>query len=398
MKLHPNIIQSIIVSLKKIFTEGAYADDVVRNLLQSNPKWGSRDRRFIAGTIYTIVRWWRRYEFIANTSVADTQRFEKVVAVYLHETYKNEIETPLPASIDALDFETRSHEAFANRAIRASIEEWMDILGEQQLGKERWERELDFLNAEADVFIRVNTVKHNAKEVQQVLEKEGVAAETFGPLEETLKLKERKPLQRLASYLNGYYEVQDVGSQMIAHYLSPKPKATVIDACAGAGGKTLHIAALMQNKGRVISMDIEAQKLKELERRALRAGVSCIQTKPIKENTIVEFKNAADFLLLDVPCSGMGVLRRNPDDKWKLTKERVDTLVQIQQQILQEYSTMLRPGGILVYATCSILPAENDNQIDLFLKTNSNFQLEKKQTIYPSEGGDGYFMARLIKQ
>ncbi len=398
MKLHPNIIQSIIVSLKKIFTEGAYADDVVRNLLQSNPKWGSRDRRFIAGTIYTIVRWWRRYEFIANTSTADPQRFEKIVAVYLYDTYKNEIETPLPADIDPINFENRTREALANRAVQASIEDWMDMLGEQQLGKERWESELEFLNAEADVFIRVNTVKHHAKEVQQVLEKEGVATEIFGPLKETLKLKERKPLQRLTSFLNGYYEVQDVGSQMIAHYLAPQSKSTVIDACAGAGGKSLHIAALMQNKGRIISMDIEAPKLKELERRALRAGVTCIQTKPIKENTIAGFKNAADFLLLDVPCSGMGVLRRNPDDKWKLTKERVDALVQIQQQILQEYSTMLKPGGILVYATCSILPAENDNQIDIFLKTNANFQLEKKQTIYPSEGGDGYFMARLIKQ
>ncbi|MGN6645198.1 MAG: RsmB/NOP family class I SAM-dependent RNA methyltransferase [Cytophaga sp.] len=398
MKLHPNIIQSIIVSLKKIFTEGAYADDVIRNLLQSNPKWGSRDRRFIAGTLYSIVRWRRRYEFVVNTSATDPQRFEKIVAAYLYDIYKSEIETPLPAAVDPADFSTRSFEALTNRAVHASIEDWMDILGEQQLGKERWERELEFLNTEADVFIRVNTVKHNAKQVQQVLEKEGVATEAFGTLNETLKLKERKPLQRLASYLNGYYEVQDVGSQMIAHYLSPQPKATVIDACAGAGGKTLHIAALMQNKGKIISMDIEAPKLKELERRALRAGVTCIQTKPIKENTIAGFKNAADFLLLDVPCSGIGVLRRNPDDKWKLTKDRIDTLVHVQQQILQEYSTMLKPGGILVYATCSILPAENDNQIDLFLKTNGNFQLEKKQTIYPSEGGDGYFMARLVKR
>lgn len=398
MKLHPNIIQSVIVSLKKIFVEGAYADDIVRNLLQSNPKWGSRDRRFIAGTIYTIVRWWRKYEFIANTSLTDSACFEKVVAAYLYDVYKEEIETPLPADIDREDFEKRSKEAQSNRAVAASIDEWMDALGEQELGKERWEKELNFLNVEADVFIRTNTIKQNSKEVCNILAKEGIEVEPFGKLTETLKLKERKPLQRLSSYMSGYYEVQDVGSQLIAHYLAPSPKSTVIDACAGAGGKTLHVAALMQNKGRIISMDIEAPKLKELEKRALRAGASIIQTKAIKEHTIASLKNTADFLLLDVPCSGIGVLRRNPDDKWKLSKERIGELVQIQQHILQEYSSMLKAGGTLVYATCSILPSENDKQIDLFLSSNPNFVLEKKQTIYPSEGGDGYFMARLLKK
>lgn len=398
MKLHQNIIQSVVLSLKRIFMEGAYADDIVRNLLQSNPKWGSRDRRFIAGAIYTIVRWWRKYEFIANTSLADSLCFEKVVATYVFDVYKEDIETPLPADINREDFEKRSKEAQSNRAVAASIEEWMDELGEKELGKERWEKELDFLNIEAEVFIRVNTIKQNSKGVCKVLAKEGIEVEHFGKLPETLKLKERKPLQRLASYMNGYYEVQDVGSQLIAHYLAPLPKSTVIDACAGAGGKTLHIAALMQNKGSIISMDIEAPKLKELEKRALRAGASIIQTKAIKEHTIASLKNTADFLLLDVPCSGIGVLRRNPDDKWKLSKLRIEELVQIQQHILQEYSSMLKASGTLVYATCSILPSENDKQIDAFLKGNPDFVLEKKQTIYPSEGGDGYFMARLLKK
>jgi len=398
MKLHQNIIQSIVLSLKKIFIEGAYADDIVRNLLQSNPKWGSRDRRFIAGTIYTIVRWWRKYEFIADTTLSDQACFEKVVAAYLYDVYGDEIQASLPAEIHKDDFEKRRNEAQSDRAIASSVPVWMDKLGENELDKERWEKELEFLNLEADVFIRVNTIKNNPKDVQNILEKEGVATEVFGGLKETLKLKERKPLQRLISYTSGLYEVQDVGSQLIAHYVSPSSNTTVIDACAGAGGKTLHLAALMRNKGHIISMDIEAPKLKELEKRAQRAGVNIVQTKAIRENTIAGLKNTADFLLLDVPCSGIGVLRRNPDDKWKLSKARIEELVQIQQHILEEYSSMLKPGGVLVYATCSILPSENDKQIDTFLKKYSNFELEKKQTIYPSEGGDGYFMARLLKK
>ena len=398
MKLHQNNILSIIQSLKKIFSEGAYADDTVRNLLQSNPKWGSRDRRFIASTIYTIVRWWKRYLFIADTSISDTQCFEKVLSVYLYETYGNALETPLPVAIDPEIVATRILDAKKNRATEASIEMWMDSRCAEELGTEKWEQELAFLNKEADVFIRVNTLKRNTMQVIEDLQKENIQAAPFGNYSETLRLAERKPLQRLASFLNGNYEIQDAGSQILAHYLSPKPGSMVIDACAGAGGKSLHLAALMQNKGKITSMDIEVPKLKELERRATRAGVDIIKTKYITEGVITSLKNTADYVLLDVPCSGIGVLRRNPDDKWKLTEERIDALTKIQQHILQEYSVMVKSGGVLVYATCSILPSENDKQIAQFLEKNNHFQLEKKQTIYPSEGGDGYFMARLIKK
>lgn len=398
MKLHPNILSSVITSLKKIFSEGAYADDIVRNLLQSNPKWGSRDRRFIAGSIYTIVRWWKRYLFIAETTEQDEKCFEKVLSVYLHETYGGDLETPLPIAIDGSKYQEQVFKAALIRAVNGSVPDWMNELCTTELGEEVWEKELAILNKEADVFIRVNTLKGNSKQTIDVLQKEGVEANAFGAYPETLKLVERKPLQRLASFLNGMYEVQDAGSQVIAHYLNPTSGTKVIDACAGAGGKSLHIAALMKNRGQITSMDVEAPKLKELERRAVRAGVNIIKTKAITTGTIASLKNSADYVLLDVPCSGIGVLRRNPDDKWKLSKDRIDTLVKIQQAIIQEYSMMVKSGGVLVYATCSILPSENDKQIDAFLAVNKQFELEKKQTVYPSQGGDGYFMARLIKK
>lgn len=398
MKLHPNILSSVIISLRKIFSEGAYADDIVRNLLQSNPKWGSRDRRFIAGSMYTIVRWWKRYLFIAETTEQDTLCFEKVLSVYLHEAYGSDLETPLPIAINEAKYQEQIAKAALIRAVNGSIPDWMDELCIKELGEDVWKKELAILNKEADVFIRVNTLKGNSKQTIDVLQKEGIESSSFGAYPETVKLAERKPLQRLASFLKGMYEIQDAGSQVIAHYLNPTPNAKVIDACAGAGGKSLHIAALMKNKGQIISMDIEAPKLKELERRAVRAGVDIIKTKTITNGTIASLKNSADYVLLDVPCSGIGVLRRNPDDKWKLSKERIDTLVTIQQSIIQEYSMMVKSGGVLVYATCSILPSENDKQIDAFLAVNKQFELEKKQTVYPSQGGDGYFMARLIKK
>jgi 16S rRNA (cytosine967-C5)-methyltransferase len=172
----------------------------------------------------------------------------------------------------------------------------------------------------------------------------------------------------------------------------------VIDACAGGGGKTLHIAALMQNKGRIISMDITQWKLDELKKRARRATASNIEPRLIEgSKTIKRLENSADRVLLDVPCSGSGVIKRNPDAKWKLNLDFIERTKAIQQKILSEYSSMTKKGGQLVYSTCSVLPSENRNQVDEFLKNNENFELIKDKTILPSEGFDGFYMA-LIKR
>jgi len=171
---------------------------------------------------------------------------------------------------------------------------------------------------------------------------------------------------------------------------------TVVDACAGAGGKSLHIAAMMKDNGKVISMDVEERKLSELKRRADRGGASIIQTHLINANTVSQYKNTADRLLLDAPCSGLGVLKRNPDAKWKLSIDFINQIKDVQQEILSNYSQMVKPGGIMVYATCSILPSENQNQIETFLANNkNNFEFIEDRKVMPSEGFDGFYMAKL---
>ena len=186
---------------------------------------------------------------------------------------------------------------------------------------------------------------------------------------------------------------------MIAPFLQVKPGMRVIDACAGAGGKTLHLAALMQNKGRIIALDTEGWKLEELKKRGRRAGVANVETRVIESSkTIKRLEKSADRLLLDVPCSGLGVLKRNPDAKWKLSVEFIDRVKAIQQQILTDYTSMLKPGGLFVYSTCSLFPSENEQQVEKFLKANSNkFELQEQKTILPSDGFDGFFMARMKK-
>ena len=175
----------------------------------------------------------------------------------------------------------------------------------------------------------------------------------------------------------------------------------MIDACAGAGGKSLHLAALMENKGTLLSLDIHEWKLAELKKRARRNGVQNLETRPITNSKVIKrLHERADRVLLDVPCSGLGVLRRNPDAKWKLSQDFVDRVVAEQADILARYSRMVKPGGKLVYATCSILPRENEQQLERFLggDAGAGWKLEEQRTFLPqTDGFDGFFVSRLVK-
>jgi 16S rRNA (cytosine967-C5)-methyltransferase len=213
-----------------------------------------------------------------------------------------------------------------------------------------------------------------------------------------IKLLKRQRLQSLAAYQNGLFEIQDASSQLVAPFLQVKPGMMVIDACAGAGGKALHIASLMKNAGKILAMDVEPKKLRELERRAKNAAVEIIQTSVITPEEIIKNKGKADRLLLDVPCSGLGVLKRNPDAKWKLSAAFIEEIQITQANILKEYAEMLKPEGMMVYATCSILPSENEQQVAAFIAKQPNkYALLKELRVMPSQGYDGFYMA-LIKK
>jgi 16S rRNA (cytosine967-C5)-methyltransferase len=219
---------------------------------------------------------------------------------------------------------------------------------------------------------------------------------------DALILEERQNIFRSAPFKAGLFEVQDASSQLVAASLAVEPGMRVIDACAGAGGKTLHLAALMENKGKIISMDLEEWKLQQTKLRARRNGIDIIERKVIEgSKTIKRLKDSADRLLLDVPCSGLGVLRRNPDTKWKLSPESIAKVQEAQQEILQSYPSMLKKGGQLVYATCSILPSENEQQVKKFLASEAgkDFDLLEEQKVFSHQSGfDGFYIARMIKK
>ena len=396
MKLYRNLSEAVIQGLQSIFIDNKYADKVIEKILKSNPKWGARDRRFIAETIYDIVRWHRLFKEISEAADND---FWKLLGVWC---LWNDITFPDWEEFQGLSrkkIETNYEQLKNDRKVRESIPDWLDELGVKELGKE-WDAELSALNEEARVVLRVNTLKVSRIELQsQLNDDENIHTEAPPEFPDALILEERQNIFTRQQFKDGLFEVQDAGSQVIAPFLKPEPGMRVIDACAGGGGKTLHLAALMKNKGRIIAMDTEAWKLDELKKRARRAGAGNIEPRVIESSkTIKRLENSADRLLLDVPCSGLGVIKRNPDAKWKLTPEFIERVKELQQHILVDYSTMVKPGGLMVYSTCSLLPSENEKQVEKFLATRlDKFELLEEKWIRPSEGFDGFYMA-LIKR
>lgn len=392
MRIHRSTSEAVVHSLEQIFIEKKYADKVIEKTLKQNSKWGSRDRKFIAETTYDIVRWYRFFRNVAN---AKGDEFWTLLAVWCAA---HDVQLPDWKEFSGINYrqlQERVNQNHPVRKIHESIPDWLDELGEQELGK-RWDSELAALNIEARVVLRVNTLKTTLHELQQKLEEREVFTLTDRAYPDALILEERQNVFQLPEFKEGLFEVQDAGSQAIGHFTHAKPGIRIIDACAGGGGKTLHLAALVQNKGRIIAMDTEAWKLEELKKRARRGGVSTVETRVIESSKAIKrLEHSADLLLLDVPCSGTGVLRRNPDAKWKLTPEFIDSVRTAQQDILASYSNMVKPGGTLVYATCSILHSENEDQVKKFLSGTPSFMLEEEKRIWPSEGFDGFYMARL---
>ncbi|MEI6865127.1 methyltransferase domain-containing protein [Flavicella sp.] len=397
MRLHRNLVFTVIDSLNSIFNEGVYADKAVESALKKDPRWGARDRKFVAETIYEIVRWKRLYNEIAETK--DHYSRENLWKLFTVWAVLRGIELPdwkYFTNAPIRRIKGKFDEVQSVRKIKESIPDWLDELGVAELG-EQWDKEIKALNIQAPVVLRTNTLRGTRINLEKSLNENEIETLVDPRFKDALILKERKNVFRTDAFKSGLFEVQDASSQLVAEYLDVKPGMRVIDTCAGAGGKTLHLAALMENKGTIIAMDIYAGKLKELKRRAKRAGAHNITTKPIESTkTIKKLHNSADRVLIDAPCSGLGVLKRNPDAKWKLQPEFINNIRKTQQEIIKNYSKLVKKGGKLVYATCSVLPSENQNQVEKFLESNSEFKLIRHKTILPSESGfDGFYMALL---
>ena len=403
MRLHRNLCFAVIDGLTLIFNEGQYADKVIQQLLKRDKRWGARDRAFVAETTYDIVRWKRLYAEIAEAKEPfDRDNLWRLFAVWA--TLKG---IKLPnwkyfENTPTRKIKGRFDELSKIRKFGESIPDWMDNIGLTELGETIWTKEIAALNEQADVILRVNTLKTSKDKLQSELFDIDIETEFLKGYPNALKLKERSNVFSTDAFRNGLFEVQDASSQLVAEFLNVKPGMRIVDACAGAGGKTLHMASLMENKGQIIAMDIYANKLHELKRRAKRNGAHNIETRHIDSSKVIKkLYGKIDRVLIDAPCSGLGVLRRNPDAKWKLEPDFLDNIRITQQELLQQYSRMVKVGGQLVYATCSILPSENQEQVETFLKSEDgvNFKLIKdKKVLAHVSGFDGFYMALLERK
>lgn len=397
MRLHRNLVFTVIDSLIMIFNEGEYADKVVAKALKKDPRWGSKDRKFVAETIYEIVRWKRLYAEIAEVKETYTRddiwRIFAVWAVLRGITlpdWKYFEGTPVRRIKGKFD------ELSKIRKIRESIPDWIDELGVKELGEEVWTKEIAAQNQQAQVILRVNTLKTTKKQLHAALMDQDIETYSDDRYPDALILKERANVFMTQQFKDGWFEVQDASSQKVAPLLDPKPGMRVVDACAGAGGKTLHIAAMMENKGQIIAMDLYESKQKQLKIRARRNAAFNIEYRIIDSTKVIKkLHDKADRVLIDAPCSGLGVLKRNPDSKWKLKPEFIEEIKRTQEEVLNNYSKMVKVGGKLVYATCSVLPSENEKQVEKFLATDfgKNFKMIKDEKVLAHQSGfDGFYM------
>ncbi|MGN0902982.1 MAG: RsmB/NOP family class I SAM-dependent RNA methyltransferase [Succinivibrio sp.] len=308
---------------------------------------------------------------------------------------------PLPElegeeGFDRRGLKKRLAEALDNPLFNDGCPVWLEELGRNEL-KHAWDNERKALGEESKRFIRTNTLKTTRDELAHLLTVEGVVTKPVAGSPLALEVTSSAALFRTKCFKDGLFEQQDAGSQLIGAFVDAKAGERVIDACAGSGGKTLQLAASMQGKGVIIAMDTEQWKLDDLKKRARRAGAFNIEPRLIASTKVIKrMAESADRVLIDAPCSGTGVIRRMPDSKWRDGREHLNEIREIQKDILERYSKMVKVGGFVIYSTCSIMPSENEKQIETFLENNKEcFELVEDKHVMPSSGFDGFYMAKL---
>jgi len=385
-------IKTTIEILALINAEQSPADKLISNYFRSNRYIGSKDKRAIAELVYAVLRQKGKLQWAVQQLhfKCETELCMARSMVLLHlaweqpdklELFNGERYGPKPLfpeeesalkTLDSFSFD------YAPEAVKFNIPEWL-IADMKHSLEERFEEEMQAMQLRAPFAIRVNTLKSNRIAVQGDLAHAGYVSELcqYSPWGLVFAPEQRVSVNQLETFQQGFFEVQDQGSQLIALAAQVKPGYKVVDFCAGAGGKTLAMGAQMQNKGVIHACDVHSKRLKNLANRQKRAGLHNIQTRLLNsehDKWVKRNQGKMDVVLIDAPCSGTGTWRRNPDARWNLSLESRENLVELQESILNSASRLVKPGGVLVYATCSLLKAENEDQISLFLEQHNQFQ------------------------
>ena len=406
-------VAAAIDILSAVETGDRPADDIAADYFRRRRYIGAKDRGHIASHVYAVLRhraaldWW-----IAKHGVATEARSRVLASLVLVEGWRSDA---ILACCDGDRFRparlSQSEERFIRdlsthslrhpempRAVANDLPEWLEPHLDRVFGI-GLEHEMAALNGSAPTDLRVNLLKADREEARRVLAAEGAAAKPTPLSPVGLRLRERVPLGNLAAFKQGLVEVQDESSQIAALLADARPGMRVVDFCAGAGGKTLALAAGMANRGKLVACEVSQRRLDRAARRLRRAGVTNVERRALsgeRDKWVKHHKGGFDRVFADVPCLGTGTWRRNPDAKWRMRPEDLAELVERQQQILRSAARLVRPGGRLVYATCSLLREEDEAQAEAFLAAETNFSLLPMARVWDetiggaSPGGEDY--------
>jgi len=393
--------EAVIHTLDKVFNCGEHLGKTLDRVLHTNKKIGAKDRSFIAETVFNIVRFKRFFASVSNQEYDFLPlNCNKLLAAYLSH---NNVHLPewFPIETDDITSIKEKANSISEEKIKLSYTDWFWEYGVSEF-KQNWISIAQQLNLPAEVFIRVNTKKTDCNTLQAKLKADGIETETIPLHDNALKIIGRHKLTNHQTFNSGEFEFQDISSQEVVRFCECTNDKKIADICAGAGGKSLYLSELTQPNAEIFSFDIYEQKLAALNIRAQKAGVKNIRTFLENDSMKTELQDKMDLVLVDAPCSGSGVIRRNPENKWNLTEEKINAISKLQTKILNDSSTLVKPFGRLVYATCSIIKHENENIVSNFLSANKNFRLVEEKKLVPglSTNSDGFYMAKLerIKQ
>jgi 16S rRNA (cytosine967-C5)-methyltransferase len=426
-----------------ILTSKKPADALIDTFFRAHKYLGSHDRKFIAETTYGTLRHMRKCELMVssalleqNDMLAEEDRILLLVVAYISLQGKMESVGPEIISARLTSAKLKEHctqilNAFskpivltensiaAKIGVEHSFPDWMVEKFVGQYGEAVAGRICSSLNEQAPISLRVNTLKTTVDQCQDELKKLGIETTRTAISPIGLNLTKRINVFSLPIFRDGWFEVQDEGSQLLPLLIDPKPNSKLLDVCAGAGGKTLEFAALMKNRGEIFATDINSFRLEELRKRSKRAGAQNIRIQEIQtiEDLNERYTRFFDIVFVDAPCSGLGTIRRNPGMKWMVTEQTVFEVSEKQKSILHSSAPLVKPGGRLVYATCTLLRQENEDVVEEFLRQNPEFTLihgntlpgassdadsETRQPFFKLlphiHGTDGFFCAVLEKQ
>lgn len=389
MRLNSSLLKHAETLLSQLLRHDYSADSVVSRYFREHRELGHTDRGFVAETVYAILR--RKRSLMARCGDNVTSR--RLTLAYLAcvqglnnkelETVTSESELKWLGEIKAIKQDSLPP------AVKLDFPDWLYEALVAQFGEDNLPALAQSLNKPAPLDLRVNTLKAERDAVLAQFEQAGIAAEacTYSPA--GIRLKGKPSLSKNALFLDGSIEVQDEGSQLLGYLLQPKRGEMVADFCAGAGGKTLALGAMMRSQGRLYAFDVSEKRLSKLKPRLARSGLSNVHPVRIETEHDTKVKRLGgkiDRVLVDAPCSGLGTLRRNPDLKWKQTPESVAELTAKQASILSSAAGLVKKGGRLVYATCSLLAAENEEIVNAFLATHPDFQLLSAASVLEKQG------------